>query len=150
MKIVSGGQTGVDRAALDAALELGIEAGGWCPQGRLAEDGAIAEKYPLKELAKADYLQRTKRNVIDVDGTVIIFFGNPAGGTQLTLEFCIKESRPYLLIDAQSLSVEQASVKIQRFIDKNNISILNVAGPRASEKAEAYGYAKLVILNVFQ
>ena len=150
MKIVSGGQTGVDRAALDAALELGIEAGGWCPQGRLAEDGAIAEKYPLKELPKADYLQRTKRNVIDSDGTVMIFFGNPAGGTQLTLEFCIKESRPYLLIDAQSLSVEQASVKIQRFIDKNNISILNVAGPRASEKAEAYGYAKLVILNVFQ
>jgi hypothetical protein len=150
MKIVSGGQTGVDRAALDAALELGIEAGGWCPQGRLAEDGAIAEKYPLKELPKAGYLQRTKRNVIDSDGTVIIFFGNPAGGTQLTLEFCMKESRPYLLIDAQSLSVEQASVKIQRFIDKNNISILNVAGPRASEKAEAYGYAKLVILNVFQ
>jgi hypothetical protein len=150
MKIVSGGQTGVDRAALDAALELGIEAGGWCPQGRLAEDGAIAEKYPLKELPKAGYLQRTKRNVIDSDGTVIIFFGNPAGGTQLTLEFCMKESRPHLLIDAQSLSVEQASVKIQRFIDKNNISILNVAGPRASEKAEAYGYAKLVILNVFQ
>ena len=150
MKIVSGGQTGVDRAALDAALELGIEAGGWCPEGRLAEDGAIAEKYPVKEIPKSGYMQRTNRNVIDSDGTVIIFFGNPSGGTQLTLDFCVKKSRPHLLIDAQSISVEQASVKIQRFIDKNNISILNVAGPRASEKAEAYRFAKLVILNVFQ
>ena len=150
MKIVSGGQTGVDRAALDAALELGIEAGGWCPEGRLAEDGIIAEKYPLKELPKAGYLQRTKRNVIDSDGTVIIFYGNPAGGTLLTLESCIKESKAFLLIDAESLSIEEASARIQRFIEQNNISIVNIAGPRASEKAEAYGYAKLVMLNVFQ
>ena len=150
MKIVSGGQTGVDRAALDAALELGIEAGGWCPEGRLAEDGAIAEKYPLKELPKAGYLQRTKRNVIDSDGTVIIFYGNPAGGTLLTLESCIKDGKPFLLIDAESLTIDKASVNIQRFIEKNNITIVNIAGPKASEKEEAYRYAKLVILNVFQ
>ena len=74
MKIVSGGQTGVDRAALDAALERGVEAGGWCPEGRVAEDGVIPEQYPVKELPKAGYLQRTKRNVIDSDGTAIFVF----------------------------------------------------------------------------
>ena len=148
MKIVSGGQTGVDRATLDAALELGVEAGGWCPEGRRAEDGFIPEKYPVKVLPKAGYRQRTKRNVVDSDGTVIIFFASPAGGTQQTLEFCVKESKPYVLINAEELSVVQASEKIRQFIDKNNISTLNVAGPRASEKAEAYGYAKMVILTV--
>ena len=80
MKIISGGQTGVDRAALDVAMEYGIDAGGWCPQGRLAEDGIIPDNYPLTELPGADYCQRTRKNVIDSDGSVIIYFGKPAGG----------------------------------------------------------------------
>lgn len=148
MKIVTGGQTGVDRAALDAALQSGVAAGGWCPQGRLAEDGPIPEKYPLAELPNGGYRQRTRRNVIDSDGTAIICFGAPSGGTKLTMLFCIAERRPHVLIDAEQLSVDRASRKIRRFIDAAEISILNVAGPRASGEPQAYAYAKEVILGV--
>lgn len=148
MKIVTGGQTGVDRAALDAALQSGVAAGGWCPQGRLAEDGPIPEKYPLAELPNGGYRQRTRRNVIDSDGTAIICFGAPSGGTKLTMLFCIAERRPHVLIDAEQLSVDRASSKIRRFIDAAEISILNVAGPRASGEPQAYAYAKEVILGV--
>ena len=100
IKIVSGAQTGVDRAALDAALECAVALGGWCPAGRLAEDGVIPSRYPVEELPRAGYRQRTKRNVVDSDGTVIIYFGYPSGGTEQTLVFCIKEKQPYVLIDA--------------------------------------------------
>ena len=150
MKIVSGGQTGVDRAALDSALECGVEAGGWCPEGRLAEDGIIPVHYPVQELPKAGYAERTKRNVIDSDGTAIIYFGYPTGGTEQTIVFCIKERKPYVLIDAEELSVERASEKIKKFVGQNTISVLNVGGPRAGGEARAYAYAKKVILNVLQ
>jgi hypothetical protein len=150
VKIVSGAQTGVDRAALDAAIECGTEAGGWCPEGRLSEDGIIPGKYPVKELPKSGYRQRTKRNVIDSDGTVIIYFGYPTGGTEQTIGFCIKEQKPYLLIDAEELDIEHASKKIQQFIIQRFISILNVAGPRASGEPRAYEYTKKVILDVLQ
>lgn len=150
MRIVTGGQTGVDRAALDAALQSGVEAGGWCPQGRLAEDGPIPEKYPVTELPNAGYRQRTRRNVIDSDGTAIICFGAPSGGTELTMLFCIKERRPHVLIDAEQLSVDRASREIRRFIDAAAISVLNVAGPRASGEPRAYTYANKVILSVLR
>jgi len=145
MKIISGGQTGVDRAALDVALENDIETGGWCPQGRLAEDGVIPEKYPVIELANSGYRQRTKRNVLDSDGTVIIYFGYLTGGTEQTIVFCIKEKKPYVLIDAEELTLEQASNKIRSFIELHSISIMNVAGPRAGGEPRAYTYAKKVI-----
>ena len=150
MKIVSGGQTGVDRAALDAALESGIEAGGWCPEGRLAEDGIIPVHYPIQELSNAGYRQRTKRNVIDSDGTAIIYFGYPTGGTEQTIVFCIKERKPYVLIDAEEISVKYASRKIERFIKDHSITVLNVAGPRASGEPRAYAYAKKVVLSVLE
>ena len=150
MKVVSGAQTGVDRAALDAALETGIEAGGWCPERRMAEDGIIPDKYPVKELPTSGYSQRTKRNVIDSDGTAIIYFGYPTGGTEQTIGFCIKERKPYVLIDAEELAIEQASRKIHKFIGQYSISVLNVAGPRAGGEPRAYEYAKKVILGVLQ
>jgi hypothetical protein len=150
VKIVSGAQTGVDRAALDAALEMGVKTGGWCPEGRIAEDGLIPERYLVKVLPKAGYRQRTKKNVVDSDGTAIIYFEYPSGGTEQTILFCIKERSPYALIDGHELTTEQATRKIIRFIEKNNILTLNVAGPRESGEARGYEYAKNTILGTLQ
>lgn len=100
LKIISGGQTGVDRAALDAALEQGVPCGGWCPEGRRAEDGPIPERYPLREVSGGGYKQRTLQNIRDSDGTVMFYFGHPRKGTENALFFCLKKGKPYLLIDA--------------------------------------------------
>ncbi len=145
LKIVSGGQTGVDRAALDAALESGVSAGGWCPEGRQAEDGPIAEKYPLQELPDGSYKERTLKNVQDSDATVIIYFESISGGTEETHLYCINEKKPYLLIDGSGITEDSASKRIKHFIDENQISLLNVAGPRASKEKRAYEYTKQVI-----
>ncbi|HVS27557.1 MAG TPA: putative molybdenum carrier protein [Burkholderiales bacterium] len=141
IKIVSGGQTGVDRAALDAALELGIPCGGWCPEGRLAEDGRIPERYPLKELAGGGYAERTLQNVIDSDGTVIINFGELQGGTEQTLLFCVERAKPHELINAEKVSASKAARLIRAFVTKHRVKTLNIAGPRHSKEARAYGYA---------
>jgi len=132
LKIISGGQTGVDRAAIDAALQFDVDCGGWCPAGRKAEDGVIPEHYPLSELAGADYINRTRKNVIDSDGTVIIYFDTLSGGTEQTLLFCLQQKKPYLLIDGTELSPIRAAERIQSFVAKNGIETLNIAGPRAS------------------
>ena len=146
MKIVSGGQTGVDRAALDAALECGFSAGGWCPKGRIAEDGIISEKYPLRELDRSGYKARTKQNVLDSDGTAIIYFGILSGGTEQTLLFCIREKKPYVLIDGEIVPFERAVQMIKGFVAQKAISVLNMAGPRASKTPDAYSYTKKVLL----
>ena len=130
----------MDRAALDAALEAGVECGGWCPEGRKAEDGVLPIRYPLIELTGAGYRQRTIRNVLDSQGTVIIYFGSPAGGTVQTLHFCIREKRPYLLLDAGEFGVERSSERIASFVEKHGITVLNIAGPRASREPGAYRY----------
>ena len=141
LKIVSGGQTGADRAALDAALQTGTECGGWCPEGRLAEDGIILSRYPLSELKGAGYKERTLQNVIDSDGTVIIYFGALSGGTEKTLLFCLNQKKPYLLIDATELSPDRTAKRIQQFVAVHSIGTLNIAGPRASGEPLAYAYA---------
>ena len=140
MKIVSGGQTGVDRAALDAAMQAGIECGGWCPEGRRAEDGIIDSRYPLTELAGAGYTERTRQNVMDSDGTLIINFGHLSGGTEQTLIFCIEAHKPYLLIDAEKITPERTAVKACEFIKCFSINTLNIAGPRSSSTPHAYQY----------
>lgn len=99
LRIVSGGQTGVDRAALDVALELSLECGGWCPRGRRAEDGVIAAKYPLRETPMEDYRQRTEWNVRDSDATLILKRGELKGGTLLTAELARRYGRPLLVVD---------------------------------------------------
>lgn len=152
LKIISGGQTGVDRAALDAALQTGNECGGWCPEGRLAEDGTIPLLYPLLELKGAGYKERTLQNVIDSDGTVIIYFDTLSGGTEKTLLFCLNQKKPYLLIDATELSPARAVERFHKFVAGNSITTLNVAGPRASEEILAYVYTLKVMtcyLNAF-
>jgi hypothetical protein len=129
-KIISGGQTGVDRAALDVALAMGIDCGGWCPKGRRAEDGAIPSRYPLAETASPAYSQRTKRNVRDSDGTLILSRGQPRGGTLLTQRTALELGKPCLSID---LGAPAALAEIREWLDHNAVGVLNVAGPRESQ-----------------
>ena len=150
MKIISGGQTGVDRAALDVALKHGIDAGGSCPTGRLDEFGRIPDCYPLKELENGGFIERTLQNVKDSDGTVIIYPGKLSGGTEQTVRFCIEQRRPRLLIDASKIPIKEAAKLIADFVREKQIDILNVAGPRESEWPQGYEYASLgldILLN---
>lgn len=128
-KIVSGGQTGVDRAALDVALEIGIPCGGWCPKGRRAEDGPIPRRYPLTETPWWGYPQRTEWNVRDSDGTLILLRGRPDRGTCLTIELAGRHDKPCLTID---LADKPDAAAVRSWIRKHKIRTLNVAGPRAS------------------
>ena len=129
-KIISGGQTGVDRAALDVALELGISCGGWCPKGRKAEDGPIDTHYPLRETTSPDYPVRTGRNVRESDGTLILAKGHPKAGTALTIKFAQKHKKPYLVRDP---FVRKDLGTVRMWLKVNRIRVLNVAGPRESE-----------------
>lgn len=144
-KIVSGGQTGVDRGALDAALCVSFPCGGWCPEGRQAEDGPIPERYPVRVLAGADYPRRTRQNVVDSDGTLIISFGEPSGGTLGTVQFCEQLQKPVLVVDALKDGVDDVAGKSIDFIHLHSIHVLNVAGPRESKDAGAAAFAKLVV-----
>jgi hypothetical protein len=141
-KIISGGQTGVDRGALDAALEAGFPCGGWCPPGRLAEDGVIPRRYPVTELDQGGYSERTLRNVLESDGTAIICRGEIEGGTGYTRDCCMARGKPLLVIDAAQANTREAGAKISAFIEREAISVLNVAGPRASKWPEAQHYAR--------
>jgi hypothetical protein len=126
--IVSGGQTGADRGALDAALEAGVPCGGWCPRGRRAEDGTIPERYPLRETPTAEYPQRTAWNVRDSDGTVILHRGRVDRGTALTKRLARRARKPVLLLDVRTA----APPALAAWIGQEGIERLNVAGPRES------------------
>lgn len=128
LTIVSGGQTGADRGALDAALELGLPCAGWCPRGRRAEDGPIDARYPLHETPSAEYPQRTEWNVRDSDGTVILHAGRVDRGTALTERLARRQGRPVLLLDVRSAPPSD----LNEWIGKEAIARLNVAGPRES------------------
>lgn len=145
LKIVSGGQTGVDRGALDAALDAGAACGGWCPADRIAEDGTIDSRYPLTPLPSGGYPERTRRNVRDSDGTLILHFGRFAGGTALTAAYCRKVGKPCLSIDAGAMPPAEAAVAAAGFVEAHDVTILNVAGPRASKEPAAHAYAQAVI-----
>ncbi len=133
IKIISGGQIGVDRAALDAALACGAPCGGKVPRGRRAEDGRIDDRYPMTELDSANYAKRTRHNVLDSDGTVIVYVDAMTGGTRLTEQLCQSLRRPLLAIDIAEVSHEQAVADLIHFVDKHRIAMLNVAGPRHAE-----------------
>lgn len=148
-RIVSGGQTGVDRGALDAAITCGFECGGWVPGDRTAEDGVISDRYPLTPLPDGNYQQRTRLNVVDSDGSAILYDGSLTGGTRLTRELCEQSSRPCLLIDARATPDPIAAAEaVLKFIEDNKIATLNVAGPRASGWPAGYHFAEAVIAEV--
>jgi hypothetical protein len=130
MKIISGGQTGVDRGALDAALAAGIPHGGWCPKGRLAEDGPIDAKYQLRETESADYTVRTERNVLDADATLILCRGPLSGGTLLTKRLCQQHQKTHRVVN---LSRPPSNQTLRNWLKKTHVEILNVAGPRESQ-----------------
>jgi hypothetical protein len=130
-KIISGGQTGVDRAALDVAICFDIEHGGWCPRGRRAEDGRIPKTYKLKTTSSSNYAIRTEQNVIDSDGTLLLFRGQTAGGTELTRKLALKHRRPLLAIDLSAVK-PSSHQDFAKWIVSNGIQVLNVAGPRES------------------
>src|SRR5262245_39953450 len=144
-RIVSGGQSGVDRGALDAALALSFPCGGWCPAARLAEDGPIPDRYPVIELPGADYRGRTRRNVLDSDATLIIAFGPLAGGTLETLRDCKRFGKPHLVIDAAATEPADAAARATGFVEETGIEVLNVAGPRESSHPGARAYAEAAI-----
>ncbi|QDU61107.1 Putative molybdenum carrier [Planctomycetes bacterium Pan216] len=129
-KIVSGGQTGVDRAALEAAIALNIAHGGWCPKGRRAEDGTVPSRYELVEADSRDYAVRTERNVVDSDGTLIVAPGELSGGTALTAKLCRNHEKPLLVL---SLEEPAAGERFPTWLAESSIEVLNVAGPRESE-----------------
>lgn len=153
LEIVSGGQTGVDRAALDTAIRYDLPCGGWCPPGRLAEDGPLSTHYPVTELSSGGYPQRTKRNVKDAEATLIIHGGKVGRGTGLTINTAKQLSRPLLVInlhncDANSdFSTQQK--QLRDFIHHNQVGVLNVAGPRASGWTDGYALSRKLLAGVF-
>ncbi len=170
-KIVSGGQTGADQGALEAALELNHPSGGWCPKGRLSEAGIIPAVFPVREHPSTDYKDRTTANVRDSDGTLLFTFGEPTGGTAYTLEQAEALGKPYCLVDLneavpeiitkdegvfvfrQALEErpEQPDIKgIQSWGRKHAISVLNVAGPRESNHPGIQQIVKTVMLRVLR
>jgi hypothetical protein len=137
-KIISGGQTGADRAALDVAIKMGIAHGGWIPKGRKAEDGPLSDKYQLQEMPTASYPKRTEQNVIDSDGTLIICRGKPTGGSDYTREMALKHKKPLLHIDLNLTTSYDAASLILSWVKLHPIEFLNVAGPKASKDPDIY------------
>lgn len=138
----------MDRAALDAALEAGLEVGGWVPLGRRAEDGPVGDKYPLKETESAEYPVRTERNVVEADATVILSLGPLSGGTLLTVELCRRHGRPHAVVPLDG-GPARASAGVLAFLASVRPAVLNVAGPRESKSPGVYRLAKAALSAVF-
>lgn len=141
-RIVSGGQTGVDRAALDAALARGIECGGWCPAGRLADDGVIPQRYPLRETIDMDHTVRTEHNVRDSDGTLMFYRGTLQGGTAYAVLMARHLGRPVMAID---LDTPFDSAAVASWVAANRIKVLHIGGQRESSSPGIYQAARRCI-----
>ncbi|RKD91546.1 putative molybdenum carrier protein [Mangrovibacterium diazotrophicum] len=131
--IISGGQTGVDRGALDACLELEFPCGGWCPAGRAAEDGPIPHRYPMIELRSPYYDDRTRRNIVESDATLIISNGKLSGGTLLTANFAKHIGKPVFTFELSPFFIDRTMEDLVDFLEAFQVETLNVAGPRGSQ-----------------
>lgn len=145
-KVISGGQTGADQAALDAAIEMGVLHGGWVPLGRLTEKGRLHSRYKMQEINAIDYDQRTELNVIDSDGTLLFSHGVLTGGSALTKKLARKHLKPCLHVDIKEISEYKAVEIIKSWLEVRKIETLNVAGPRASEDPGIYD----TVLNIMK
>ena len=138
IRIISGGQTGADQAALDAAIARNLPHGGWLPKGRKTENGPLPSRYPLKELESCRYRDRTEQNILAADATLICSFGPLTGGSALTEALAIRHGRPVLHIDFEYYSQERAILAVEGWLREHPIATLNVAGPRASSEPRIY------------
>ncbi|MBV5318553.1 MAG: putative molybdenum carrier protein [Desulfobulbaceae bacterium] len=138
MKIISGGQTGADLAALDAAIALNIPHGGWLPKGRKTESGPLPLRYTLGELHSGRYRDRTEKNILAADGTLIFSFGPLSGGSALTEALAIRHDRPFLHVDFELVDSRQAAALVEHWLDILQLKTVNVAGPRASSEPRIY------------
>ncbi len=148
-RVISGGQTGVDRAALDVAMKIGIDCGGWVPKGRFAEDGPLDISYPVQEMQTRSRSARTEKNIMDSDGTLVIFNHKADGGTALTIVLADVNQRPLCEIDLGSTSMEEALQTSLAWIAANDIKVLNVAGPRKSKDPTIYETATAFLSLLF-
>jgi hypothetical protein len=139
--IISGGQTGADRAALDFAISRGIPHGGWCPLGRRAEDGVLDARYQMRETESRNYRQRTRRNVADSDATLILNLGELVDGSLATRQFAEQANKPVCVValDADDLAAEVG--RVRGWLAAHRIAVLNVAGPRESKRPGVYRQA---------
>lgn len=146
--IISGGQTGADRAALDAALRLGIPHGGWLPRGRKTEDGPLPDRYLLRETESDAYRERTEKNILASDATLILAFGPLTGGSALTASLALRHDRPCLIIDLEEVGQPDAVIAVEKWLSHYRIRTLNVAGPRASNQPRIYDAVLSLLLAV--
>ena len=146
-KIISGGQSGAERAGLDAAIELDTPYGGWLPMGRKAEDGSVPARYTeMKELTRGGYPKRTEMNVVDSDGTVVFSHGKLSGGSALTRRLAGKHGKPFLFVDLD-IEVDHVPV-VHHWVVENDIRVLNVAGSRESKVPGIYAMVKEIVREV--
>jgi len=137
-RILSGGQTGADRAALDFAIKHHIPHGGWVPKGRKTEDGTLDQKYQLQKMPTDEYSKRTEKNIVDSDATLILSHASLTGGSALTQSLADKHGKPCIHIDLSKVDIRKAVLIINIWIQRYKIKVLNVAGPRASKDLKIY------------
>lgn len=149
-KIISGGQTGADRAALDVAIEFAIPHGGWIPKGRKTEGGILPDRYQLEEMPTTSYPKRTEKNVLDSDGTLIFSRGKLSGGSALTRKLAKQHNQPWVHVDLDKVAATEAIQIIAGWVDENDIEILNVAGPRASKDPGIHDFVLSILDRVLK
>ena len=147
-KIISGGQTGADQGALDAAIKMNIPHGGWIPKGRMTENGPLSSRYTLKEMETKSYPARTEKNVLDSDGTLILSHGKLSGGSLLTRKLAVKHNRPVIHIDLYKIPAFEAVLMVFIWLVEKNIETLNVAGARASKNPDIYQATRDILESV--